>query len=242
MHGRPEPSNSPSDQRRTVRLPSSGEHRSGTRWLLPIAVAACLCVITAGVAVAAFSSSGGGRAGHLAGTSGSHAPAVPQAQASAPQPTANPAGTAPKVTAAEAAKHILTWPPRLNHQVRRWAAGAGGTALANVETEMGTALQSASLKMYLPMRQACLTLASDISTARTGPPVPDGAIQQLYLRALAGLSRAAAHCQAAIRVEAGDETLDAHVNQPLLTRTRLEMAAMSEKLYRSTAALGSLHH
>ena len=106
---------------------------------------------------------------------------------------------------------------------------------------MGTAMQSAGLKMYVPMRQACVTLASDVSTARTGPPVPDGAIQQLYLRALAGLSRAAAHCQAAIRVEAGEETVDAHVNQPLLTRTRLEMAAMSEKLYRSTAALRSLH-
>ena len=105
---------------------------------------------------------------------------------------------------------------------------------------MGTAMQSAGLKMYVPMRQACLTLASDVSAARTGPPVPDGAIQQLYLRALAGLSRAAAHCQAAIRVEAGDETLVAHVNQPLLTRSRLEMAAMSEKLYRSTAALRSL--
>ena len=212
------------------------------RWLLPIAVVASLCVITAGIVVATFFSSGGGRASHLAGISGSHGPAPSPAQASAPQPTAtaNPAGTAPKVATDKAAKHILTWPPRLNHQVRRWAAGAGGTALANVETEMGTAMQSAGLKLYLPMRQACLTLASDVSTARTGPPIPDGAIQQLYLRALAGLSRAAAHCQAAIRVEAGDETLEAHVNQPLLTRTRLEMAAMSEKLYRSTAALGSL--
>ena len=244
MHGQPEPSNSPSDQRQTVRLPSSGEHRSGIRWLLPIAVVASLCVITAGVVLATFFSSGGGRAGHLAGTSGSHgpAPALSQAQASAPQPTAtaNPAGTAPKVATDKAAKRILTWPPRLNHQVRRWAAGAGGTALANVETEMGTAMQSAGLKMYVPMRQACATLASDVSTARTGPPVPDGAIQRLYLRALAGLSRAAANCQAAITVRAGDETVDAHVNQALLTRTRLEFAAMSERLYRATAALRSL--
>jgi hypothetical protein len=243
MHGQPKPSNSPRDQRQTLRLRSSGEHRSGIRWLLPIVVVASLCVITAGIVLATFFSSGGGRAGHLAGISGSHGPSPSQAQASAPQPTAtaNPAGTAPKVATDKAAKHILTWPPRLNHQVRRWAAGAGGTALARVETDMGTAMQSAGLKLYLPMRQACLTLASDVSTARAGPPVPDGAIQQLYLRALAGLSRAAAHCQAAIRVEAGDETLEAHVNQPLLTRTRLEMAAMSEKLYRSTAALRSLH-
>jgi hypothetical protein len=99
-------------------------------------------------------------------------------------------------------------------------------------------MQSAGLKMYVPMHEACATLASDVSTARTGPPVPDGAIQQLYLRALAGLSRAAAHCQAAIRVEVGDETVDAHVNQALLTRTRLEFAATSERLYRATATLG----
>jgi hypothetical protein len=103
---------------------------------------------------------------------------------------------------------------------------------------MGTAMQSAGLKMYVPMRQACATLASDVSTARTGPPVPDGAMQRLYLRALAGLSQAAANCQAAITVKAGDETVNAHVNQPLLTRTRLEMAAMSERLYRATATLG----
>ena len=106
---------------------------------------------------------------------------------------------------------------------------------------MGTAMQSAGIKSYVPMRQACVTLASDVSIAQTGPPVPDGVIQQHYLRALAGLSQAAAHCQAAITVRAGDETTDTHVNPALLTRTRLEFAAMSEKLYRATAALGSLH-
>ena len=246
MHGQPEPSNSSSDQRQTVRPPSSGEHRSGTRWLLPIAVVALLCLITAGVVLAAFSSSGGDQAGHLAGTSASRgpAPALSPAEAVSAQPrTTAPsrsAGTAPKTATDNAAKRVLTWPPRLNHQVRLWAAGAGGTALANVDTEMGTAMQSAGIKMYGPMRQACATLASDVSTARTGAPVPDGAMQRLYLRALGGLSQAAANCQAAITVKAGDETVNVHVNQALLTRTRLEFAAMSERLYRATATLKSL--
>ena len=246
MPGGPELSNSPSDQQQTVRQRSSGKHRSGVHRVLPIAIVACLCVITAGVALAMFFSSGGSQAGHLAGTSGSHgpAPALSPTQAVSPQPTAtaasNSAGTAPKVATDKATKPFLTWPPRLNHQVQRWAAGAGGRGLANVETEMGTAMQSAGIKLYVPMRQACVILASEVSTARTGPPLPDGAMQQLYLGALAGLSRAAADCQAAITVRAGDETVDAHVNQALLARTRLEFAIMSEKLYRATAATRSL--
>src|SRR5258705_12707007 len=100
MHGRPESSNSPSDQQQTARLPSSGKHRSGVRWLLPIAVVASLCVIIVGIALATFSS-GGSRAGHLAGNSGSHGPApvLSPTQAFSPQPTdataSKPAGYAP---------------------------------------------------------------------------------------------------------------------------------------------------
>jgi hypothetical protein len=67
-------------------------------------------------------------------------------------------------------------------------------------------------------------------------------MQRLYVKALAGTSHAAANCQAAISVHAsGDETTEVQLDRALLSRTRLELAAMSRKLYRATAELRSLH-
>ena len=77
-------------------------------------------------------------------------------------------------------------------------------------------MQSAGLKLYAPMRLACVQLASDISTAQAGPPIPDAAMQRLYTRALTGLSRAAADCRAAITMEGDGEDLSAEVFVHLL--------------------------
>jgi hypothetical protein len=107
---------------------------------------------------------------------------------------------------------------------------------------MGTAMQSAGLKLYAQMKQACGQLASEVGTARVGPPIPDNAMQRLYAKALAGLSRAAANCHAAISVRPDDESVEIHVNRPLLNRSRLEFAAASAKLYRATGEIESLRH
>jgi hypothetical protein len=106
---------------------------------------------------------------------------------------------------------------------------------------MGTAMQSAGLKLYAAMRLACVQLASDISTAQAGPPIPDAAMQRLYARALAGLSRAAPDCRAAITMGGDGEDLSAEVHGSLLTRSRAEFAVASAKLYRATGEIDSLH-
>jgi hypothetical protein len=106
---------------------------------------------------------------------------------------------------------------------------------------MGTAMQSAGLKMYAPMKQTCVQLASEVGTAQAGPPIPENAMQRLYAKALAGLSRAAADCHGAISVHVDDEDVEVHVNRPLLNRSRLEFAAASAKLYRATGEIESLH-
>ena len=105
---------------------------------------------------------------------------------------------------------------------------------------MGTAMQSAGLKMYAAMRLACAQLASDIRTALAGPPIPDDAMQRLYARALAGLSSATADCRTAISVHVDGEDTAVHVNGPLLNRSRVEFAAASMKLYRATGEIASL--
>jgi len=204
--------------------------------------ALCLCVAIAGVGIALLASPGG-QAGHVAATS-STAPGT--AATTQPAQPASPAAssratTGPKAKSAGVVTTALGWPQRLNHQVLHWRAGPGGKALAGVEQQMGTAMQAAGIKSYAPMKTACASLASEVGTAQAAPPIPYGAMQGLYAKALVGLSNAAADCQSAISEHPGDETVDIHVNQALLSQTRLEFAAMSKKLYKATGQIQSAH-
>jgi hypothetical protein len=211
--------------------------------MLLIVLAACLGVAAVGVSIAIFASPGGSsRAGYAAGTGNSPAVATPQAA----QPTAPVASSRatlrPGSTSDGLAKSVLRWPPGRKRQILLWDAGPGGKTLAAVREQMGSAMQSAGLKMYAAMRLACAQLASDVSIALAGPPIPDNAMQRLYARALAGLSRAAAGCRTAISVHVDGEDTAVHVNVPLLNRSRVEFAAASTKLYRATGEIESLLH
>jgi hypothetical protein len=146
------------------------------------------------------------------------------------------------VTAHKGSNSVLTWPPRLSRQILRWEAGPGGASLARVEAQLGTAMQTAGLKLYVTMKNACGALASNTRTAQAGPPIPDRAIQRSYGQALAGLYSAASDCQAAISIHAtGDETTETRLDSALLSRARAEFALMSSHLYRATAQISSLH-
>jgi len=100
---------------------------------------------------------------------------------------------------------------------------------------MGYAMQAAATKQYPTMKLTCAQLVSDIRTARAGPAIPDAAMQQMYDRALAGLSRAAANCQQAISVTADGEDTAIHIHRTLLNLSRAEFAAGSKVLYNATA-------
>jgi hypothetical protein len=101
-------------------------------------------------------------------------------------------------------------------------------------------MQAAGLKMYVPMKLACGSLASGISAAQSGPPIPYEAMQRLYATALAGLSRAAADCRTAISVHVDGEDVGVHLNQGLLDQSRAEFAATAGKLYKATAEIRAL--
>ena len=133
------------------------------------------------------------------------------------------------------AKSALRYPKRLRRQVLRWEAGPGGKALAAVTAQMGYAMQAAGTKLYPTMKVACTQLVSDIKTALAGPAIPDAAMQRVYGRALAGLSRAAASCQRAISVTGDAEDTAIHVRNTLLNLSRAEFAAGSKMLYNATA-------
>jgi hypothetical protein len=206
---------------------SPGEVRS--RRFRLIVLLACVCVIAAGVSTAVLSS-GGRQGGHIADAgNGQAATQTPQPSAAA---ASSPAATRPTVTGGTAANSALRRSPRLEHRLLRWRVGRGGAALSAVEKELGTAMQSAGVRLYATMRLSCVSLALDIRTAQAGPPIPDAAQQRLYARALAGLSGAAADCRNAISMHSsGDESVGTHVHQALLSQSRAEFAAMSTKLY-----------
>jgi hypothetical protein len=231
--------------------------RGDPRRFLLVALATVLCLVTAGLSLAVFFAPGSSRTGRLSstgngapGSAGNSAPvnagsSAPAAAGPSGRPSAwpRPAAAKPKTAAHPVTEDVLTWPAALGRQMTQWAAGPGGATLSRLETELGVAMQTAGLKLYVQMKQACGRLASDTSAARTGPPIPDHVIQGSYAQALAGLSRAASDCRTAISVRpGGDETTETRVNAPLLSRARLELAVTSKQLYRATSRLSSLHH
>lgn len=241
-----------------MHVPGAGG--GGSRRMLLIGL---VVLLLAGAAAAAvLSASGGSQDGYAAGPSRSgsqaaHAvgagssPAVTKTRSAGSAVTktgtAQPgsrrssrAFTGADVTSKGVTKSALRWPRQLQRQMQRWRAGPGGAALATVETQMGNAMQAAGLKMYVPMRMACGSLASGIAAAQAGPPIPYEAMQQLYARVLAGVSRAAADCQAAISTHGDGEDVNAHLNRGLLYQSREEFAAISGKLYRATAEIQAL--
>jgi hypothetical protein len=242
MDGRLEPA-APDDGngQRTAWSRFSGAADNGSRRVALIAVAIGLCVVVAGVAIAVFSSPGGRQEGRVASAGSTQAATAPAAQP-APPVASSRATSAARSASDGAAKSALHWPSGRTRQILRWDAGPGGKTLAAVGEQMGTAMQSAGLKMYAPMKLACAQLASEVSTAQAGPPIPDSAMQRLYTKALAGLSRAAADCHNAISIRVDGEDVSTHVNRTLLNRSRVVFAAASTKLYRATGEIEALHH
>ena len=263
MDGPREPLKPPDgDEQQTSSTQVPGAASGGSHRMLLIGLAVFLCIGAAGVIAAVLSSPGGSHAGYIAGpapsggqsgraTSTDSSPAATKTRSAQPtaskarttQPTpraSNRTVTGADVTSKGVTKSALRWPPQLHRQMLRWRAGPGGSALTAVETQMGNAMQAAGLKMYVPMKMACESLASGIGAAQAGPPIPYEAMQRLYAKALAGISRAAIDCRAAISVHVDGEDVGVHLNHGLLYQSREEFAAMSSKLYKATAEIQAL--
>jgi hypothetical protein len=211
--------------------PAVGVSRSQRIRLVTLAL--CLGIAAIGVSVALLSSAG--RTDQSAKTGNGRVPQSTSGQA--------PAASAPSPAAAGSGGSAANGhPSRRDLKLLRWKEGPGGAALMAVEKQMGTAMQDAGLKLYAQMKTACASLSSDVSTARSTPPIPDEAMQRLYAGALAGLAGAAADCRTAISMRArGDESVEIHVNRARLNLARVRFAAMSKKLYLATREILSLH-
>jgi hypothetical protein len=234
----------PGDEQQAGSVRSRWAGISGSRQIILVTLAVCLVVVVVGVAVAVLSPGGGGQAGSVAGLANSPvAGGTPSARPTrGHESAAGQKTTAPPVVAgAGLAKTALESPLKLKRQMLAWRAGPGEAALSAVTAQMGYAMQAAAVKLYPSMKLTCVKLASDIRTAQAAPPIPDAAMQRLYIRALAGLSNAAADCHHAISTDAsGDETLDIHLNKALFSRARAEFTTASKRIYNATAAIQAL--
>lgn len=218
---------------RAGRMAGKGRNR---RILLGSAV--LLCVIATGASLAAFASPGGS---HAAAASSAAASGVAQPSASA---ASAPAATRPDTKGDGSngvAKTALRWQPSEQNHIAAWKKGSGGAALSAVTAELGTATQTAAVRLYPDTRQACMSLGSRVATALAKPPIPDAAMQRMYATSLAELAKAATDCHSAISVrQDGDEDQTIHVNNGQLDRALTELASASKALYTATAQIRAL--
>jgi hypothetical protein len=242
MKGRHQPSKLPEGHEPRAgwaRLRRATGNRTGRIRLAAAAV--CLCAIITGLSLAAFSSPAE-RAGQASGGGASSDPSATTAQTASPQAPVSPGGTTgPGLTTAGIAKTALQVPPGRQHQTVVWKKGPGGAAWSAVTTQLGEAMQAGGVRLYPTLRLSCVNLGASVKTAQVAPPIPDGAMQRLYVSVLASLSSAAADCRSAISVHPdGDEGMRINVDKALLSRSLAEFAADSKKLYTATAAVRTL--
>jgi hypothetical protein len=138
----------------------------------------------------------------------------------------------------EVAATTVHLPPKLRAALQDWNRGTGGRALAAVSTDLGTALQAGGVRQYVAMRAACTSLIAAVQAARTGPPIPNGAVQQRYTIALTHVAGAAADCHAAISEHVdGDETVATHEDPALFHSAETRFGVAVKDLYSVTAEL-----
>jgi hypothetical protein len=131
--------------------------------------------------------------------------------------------------------------PRLTAALTKWDTGRGGTALAAVSGDLGDAMQAYGVRLFSPMLQACSSLATAVTAARVGPPIPDTALQVSYAQALAKLATAAADCRAGIsQSPTEDQGLQTRENPATIRQAESELAAGTEGLYQATVDINAV--
>ena len=215
------------------------------RWLT-VSAAFAICV-----AFTAFFLSRGTSTRNEAGAAASASPAAPASSAASANSAtaASPAVSGRRAASAHhgstdtpevivATKHV---PAALATALRNWDAGPGGSALLNVSDALGGATQAAGVRLYEPMRVACLSLASAVARAKAAPPIPDASMQRQYGLALATLAAAAVDCRTAISVHSnGDDDVKTHENPILLRQSVADLAAGAKDLYLATIDINAV--
>jgi hypothetical protein len=203
------------------------------RWVAPLAAAgAAALAVVVYVATEGTGAETGGSPGTAASSGGAASPS--------PGPvTVHHAALRKTPEEVVASLHL---PPGLAAALTKWDAGRGGTELADVSSQVGAATQASGLRLYAPMRHACLSLSAAVSAARAGPPIPSPVRQAAYSRALAKLASAASVCQAGISLyPTEDQGLQAREDPAAVRQADGELATGARDLYQATVDISALH-
>jgi hypothetical protein len=88
------------------------------------------------------------------------------------------------------------------------------------------------------MLRYCTALAVAVRDAEKAPPIPDGAMQQMYTRSLNAFKQGATDCMAGITERASlEEEADIYVNHAEVDRAMSELGVGVNDLYIATSAL-----
>ena len=199
-----------------------------------IAWLSVIVVLGASIAAAAVAMAGGS---HSASDLGRQHPGVKsQGTTAGGSAAASPASVEPVSAARVAASGgALPLPTNGREAVVGWMTGRGGKELTVVTQEFGNVLQAGAVRQYSQMRYGCIQLTASVAAAQSGPSIPDASMQGMYSEALSKLAKGASDCRQAISESPdGDESILTHQNTQLLDRSKSDLAAGADDIYKAT--------
>jgi hypothetical protein len=123
-------------------------------------------------------------------------------------------------------------------QVKSWNAGKAGAALAQVTEDSGSVLMAYGSGEYPETLQACTALAGAVQKAEALPPIPDVAMQKLYVKSLDDFKSGITGCEAAITQHPeGVEDDVTDVNHAEMNTAISQFSVGTKDLYIATEAL-----
>jgi hypothetical protein len=159
-----------------------------------------IVIAVAGISVAAYLVSSGSPKGHSAAANASPASGTGKEPGTDTGATPGPMPGAPTVKVSPIASVTTPKPlkPSDPAQVRSWNAGDGGATLAQVTEDSGSVLMAYGSGEYTQTLQGCTALAGAVEKAVALPPIPDTAMQKLYVKSLDAFRSGITKCEAAI--------------------------------------------
>jgi hypothetical protein len=123
-------------------------------------------------------------------------------------------------------------------KVKSWNAGKGGAALVQVTEDSGDVLMAYGSGEYTETLQACTALAGAVKKAEALPPIPDTAMQKLYVKSLNTFTAGITECEAAITQHPeGVEDVVTDVNHAEINQALSRFSVGTQDLYIATEAL-----
>jgi hypothetical protein len=123
-------------------------------------------------------------------------------------------------------------------KVKSWNVGKGGAALVQVTEDSGNVLMAYGSGEYAETLQACTALAGAMKKAEALPPIPDAAMQKLYVKSLDDFKSGITDCAVAIKQHPeGVEDVVTDVNHPELNKALSLFSVGTKDLYVATESL-----